>query len=140
MGWFTALTSTAKATENVTEIAKAGVEGGISILDKAFYTSQEQTQDSIQAAGKIMDTHLALVKATASENSMRSITRRSLAIMFCVPYVLAYMIAVVFPKMADHIIKVSSTMGMGKIVLAVVIFYFGYYGLKSCIAKFKGGD
>jgi len=144
MGLFSGFTSTAKATENLTEIAKDGVKGGIDLLNNAFYTDQEKTKDGLQAASKLMDYHIEVSKIQASENSVRSITRRQLALIFTVPYMAAFVLCCALYKLdrewADYIKNTAAEFGLGKIVLSIVICYFGYYGIKSIVGKWKGKE
>lgn len=140
MGLFSFLSSTSKATENITEIAKDGVKGGINLIDNAFHTDQEKSQEALQAGTALMATHLKLVELMASENSIRSMTRRMLALLFSVPYVIAFIFSCIFKSYADHIKEMVQTFGMPNIVFAIVICYFGYYGLQGIVSRLKKGE
>lgn len=80
--------------------------------------------------------------AEAGENSIRSVTRRILAVGICFTYLSFLWLAVIFWKwnkdFSDFLIEVLKLDIMVYSVSSVVIFYFGYYGLKKGIEAWKG--
>jgi len=134
MGFFSWFTTTEKAVDTGLDLIKKGASG----IDMLFFTDEEKSL----ASAKIMDQVIAMQKATADENSVRSQTRRMLAKLIIANYLLIIDLAigfVVFGKDATArlLFDIANTT-LGAHVLAVVIFYFGYYGINAVVKSSKG--
>ena len=101
------------------------VKSGMSMLDNAFYTKQEQAAD----AGKIMSTGLAIQTAIAQENSIRSITRRLLAWSVMGLFLLLILMACIVwkfdPAWATYIKDIIVETRLMYLAMIVGFFYFG---------------
>jgi hypothetical protein len=117
---------------DIAEKATSGIAAGI---DKMFFTNEEKAE----AAQKVMDTHLKMIEATASENTVRSKTRRYLALMiigtFLYLLVFGAMIFRFDPGWAKH--SLGCAKSLSPMAFAIGVFYFGYYGIKSLLAGKK---
>ena len=131
MGFFSFLKTSDKAVDTASNVIEAGVRG----LDALFFTDEEKSQASM----KVTETWLKMQQATANENSAKSITRRYLAFGFCGEHIFLGLFAVGvwpwFPKYSEYIFEFMKT--QSKIILAIVILYFGYWGVQQIIEKVK---
>ncbi|MBW2645076.1 MAG: hypothetical protein JRE23_02655 [Deltaproteobacteria bacterium] len=131
MGFLTGILGTPKVVDTVADTVKSGM----GMLDNAFYTDQEKAKD----AGKVMETWLAIQKATANENSVRSITRRILAWIIMGTFVLLVVAACIVwkfdPGWAAYIKDTIVDTKLAYLALIVGFFYFGSYGLGTLIKK-----
>lgn len=132
MGLLSTLFGTPKIVDTVADTVKSGV----GMLDNAFYTDQEKAAD----AGKMMDLWLEIQKTTASENSIRSITRRVIAWGIISAYLLLVLFAVImwnfdveYAKFVFSIIEDK----LGWLTIAVGGFYFGGYSIGTYLGKNK---
>ena len=136
MGFFTTLFSTQKVIDAIPETAGKVVDGVISGVDKLFFTDEEKTE----ASQKAMDSIYSFIKTTMDESSIRSITRRVLAVMI----VAAFLFLLIFGALvyffdsawAAHALSCASA--LSNLVLAVSVFYFGPYQVGGMISKIKG--
>lgn len=133
IGWLQALFSAPKIVETGTKV----VEGAMSGLDKAWYTAQEKAADAITVA----QIGLERVKLALNESSVRSITRRFLSFAIIGQCMFLTNVAAVLwllgkTKDADFMLELLKFWGIP--LSAVVIFYFGYYGVQQ-IVKTKNG-
>ena len=105
------------------------------MLDNAFYTDQEKAAD----AGKIMETWLAIQKATAQENSVRSITRRIIAWLVMGMFLFLVLSACVIwkfdPAWAVYIRDTIIETKLMYLAMIIGFFYFGSYGVQSILKK-----
>jgi len=105
-------------------------------LDKLHFSDQEKSAASLAFIKLQMD----FVKSQQSENSIRSVTRRVLAIMLFVVYLgLVLFIVGIYkhdPKWAEHTYTVTKEL-LSVMALAVVTFYFGYYAIASIVGAVK---
>ena len=108
-------------------------------IDKTFYTEEEKRDN--------FNTMLALYQPF-------KIAQRYLAIIFCVPYALAFMFIILcstatfiagfwFPNTApmwDNINKMVELLkgDIGTIVITIVVFYFGGGALEGVVERLKG--
>jgi len=130
------LFGTKKVIENVAS-AVSGAVGENGLIDNAFFTDQEKAQMGLEA-GKLW---LDVQKVLAGENSLRSITRRVIAWAFVAEFLLALNVCLVcvlfWPNKVDPVISVISAFQLGWIVLTIVAFYFGTYGIGQLISGKK---
>lgn len=129
-GWIKAIFSAPKIVETGCEVAKTGV----SMLDEAFYTDQEKATDVITTSQLALDR----VKVALSESTVRSVTRRFLSFAIIGQAMFLTNIAAVL-YLAGKIIDAKFILDLLKFwsvpLSAVVIFYFGYYGVQQIIKK-----
>ena len=127
MSWIKALMGTPKIVSTVADTVKSGV----SMLDNAFFTDQEKSAASI----KFTELWLAIQKATANENSIKSVTRRILAwgIMGTFLFLILSACAIYKfdPAWAIFIKDSIKDTQLGWLVVAVGVFYFGYYAVSN---------
>lgn len=126
-GWIKAIFSTPRALASGLNMIDKGVEG----IGKLVFTDQEKAELS----AKTYETWLEVQKVIADENSIRSITRRILAVSIMSTFLfLLIMAAFTWPWMpawsAYLLLLVKS---LSNLVLAVAVFYFGYYGVAKVI-------
>jgi len=133
MGLFATILGTPKAVEVVADTVKSGM----GMLDNAFYTDQEKAVE----AGKVMQTWLAIQKATAGENSVRSITRRILAWLVTGTFLFLVLFACLAYKFdsswATFILATITKSQLMYLAMIVGFFYFGSYGIGTLIGKGK---
>lgn len=139
MGFFSKLFSSSKSVEQTVETVNKGVYNGI---DMMFFTDEEKNTMSNEAQGKILDFHLALAEKVRDESSIRSITRRILAVMIMSVWVLLVLAAAVLiiigkKEEFDAIMALLAT--ISSIVLSVVVFYFGPEVISRIITRVKSG-
>jgi hypothetical protein len=117
----------AKAVDIVGDLASGAVSG----IDKLFLTPEEKQDFSRE----VMKVWLDVQKVTAGESSIRSITRRLLAVSFCVVYLSLLITSCVVwhynPDYSKQIFNVSQELNTP--VLTIIIFYFGYYAVSNVI-------
>lgn len=124
------LTAGPKAAEKV-------LDGAISGIDKIVYTEEERAD----AKAKLLDKWLELQAMLGEETSVRGVTRRMLALLFCGTYVfLTILAALVWPWMNDYasFLWEIANGQYGWIVLSVTVFYFGPYVIERMLGKKNG--
>jgi len=129
--WFTGAKTAEKALDTVDNLTNK-VAGG---LDQLFFTDQEKAEISVET----MRMHLALIQATQTESSIRSITRRMVAwgIMG------TFMWLIIFSGIiwhwdqgwAKYLLELAKQ--IYELVLMVGFFYFGYFAVSSVVKKVK---
>jgi hypothetical protein len=133
MGILSSIFGTPKVIDAVADTVKSGV----GMLDNAFYTEQEKAANN----AKMMDLWLEIQKTTASENSIRSITRRYLAWVVMGTYVLIVLMACVVwksdPAWAEYILSLLTKTNLSYLALIVGFFYFGSYAIGQYIGGKK---
>lgn len=132
MSWLTNIfTSSEKAVEIAGNIANASIAG----IDKIIFTDEERAEMGI----KRMQTWLEVQKALAEENSIRSITRRIVAVTMIGLFGLLLLSGAVLyrvdPGWSEFLLKLCGQ--MFEVVLLIVIFYFGWYGVKGVVGEAK---
>lgn len=130
-GWLTGVKTADKAMDTINNLTDH-VAGG---LDQLFFTDQEKAQVSLET----MQMHLALIKTTMSESSIRSITRRVLAWLIMAGFLILILLAATIWKVdaewAAFIFECAKQ--IYELVLMVGFFYFGYYAVSSVVKKAK---
>jgi hypothetical protein len=133
MGWFSWLKSSDKAVDATIGLVEKGASG----IDMLFFTDEEKSI----ASAKIMDQVIAINQATADENSIRSRTRRMLAKCIVGNYLSLLNIGVLLKMLDEHgkatFVFKTANEALAAHVLTVVIFYFGYYGIKAVVKSVK---
>lgn len=99
--------------------------------------------DIIKEAGELADgLHYSgeekqeMVKSLYDQFTPRSISRRLIAVIQSSVFVVFSLTGLVFACLkdrvvVDNIIEVAKSFQLGYIQLSIIIFYFGYYGLKQ---------
>lgn len=116
MGFFGRLFGTESGLEKGLEMINKGVDG-------AFYTSEEKGD---------------MAKSLQDEFTPRAITRRILAVIVIVHFFVHINLWVWFAWRgnANMVKELKEILTIeGKLALTVIIFYFGYYGIKSILKK-----
>lgn len=108
------------------DMADKAISGVGEWIDNKTYTAEEKAKD-ISAAAR---THLDLIRATADENSARSITRRVLAWSVAGFVLFWASVAMVFGIFDDkevvaRIIEIAKAFWLGEAFVSVIVFYFG---------------
>ena len=108
-----------------------------SAIDVLILTPEEK----IQYDQKGMDQFLEFQKLNQEQNSERSKARRDIALLIVQTQALQLSVigtAWVFNKeWADFLLKLNMALKFGVAFVAVVCFYFGYYGAQGVIDKYK---
>lgn len=133
MGFWNLITG-AKAIGKTMDIADKTTTGVIAGFDKAFYTQEEKAETvtkRMEIIGKLSETHIELMKATASETTTRSITRRIVAIFVMIMTFLCMVtIAVTWlfnQGWALFMLELVKYFQIGIAFISVVFFFFGTY-------------
>ena len=96
----------------------------------------------VKTAGKVADgLHYSseekgnLIKSMYDQFTPRSISRRLIAVMITSVFLIFCLTGLVFScldnrMVVDNIIQIANAFQLGYIQLSIIIFYFGYYGLK----------
>lgn len=127
-----------KAIDLISKTGSAVASG----IDKIVLTEEEKQDFKIKKAeltAKAMESVIEIHKTIASESSIRSITRRMLAVSFIGVYLLLIVGASIVyqfsPEYASHLFKNADS--MDTVVMTIVIFYFGYYAIGNLIKAKK---
>jgi len=134
MGFFSFLTSSSKALD----IADKLVDGTVSGIDKLFFTDEEKAEMS----QKGLELWIEIQKVTANESSIRSITRRILAIFIVGDFLLLLTASAAIykfdPSWAQQIYNCANA--LTTLVLTIAAFYFGYYAAQGIIGQIKNKE
>jgi len=126
MGWFTDLFSSKENTGKVIDLATDSVKGIGSWIDNMNYTEEEKAKD----ISRSIELNLKLIEMTATENSVRSITRRYMAwgiVSFMLFWSSVAMILAMLDKdsVVVKMLQVVEAFNMGIAFTAVIALYFG---------------
>ena len=124
---------------------------------KAIFTAPQTVGDVVEKVGKAADTlnfsqqeranlnaetveSLAeFVKATASESTDRSITRRYLAIMIIAVYLLVSLFIIVYypfnHENAQQLVKMVIELDLGIAFISVIAFFFGAHMIRGFVPQ-----
>jgi len=134
MGLFSFITG-AKQVDKALDIGEKVSTGIMSGIDKAFYTKEEQAINGI----KVMDSQLEFIKMALSESSIRSVTRRVIAIIIMTLFSFAFMFTVLVwkydPGWAEHCIQTVVKFSLGELTFMVGVFFFGSHALASFVKR-----
>jgi len=124
-----------KSTDKATKIVGDVVGGAIKGLDALVFTKQERAEVDRRIASEVS----TFVGLTLNESTVRSKTRRWLAWAFSGVFLALLAGAAIFGKTdaiyAAFLLELARELGSA--VLAIVIFYFGYYGVNAILAGAK---
>ena len=123
MGLLSLLGGAKAATKIGTDIVK----GAMNAAD-ALHFSPEEKVNYILEVSKLAITH---AQQTVGESSIRSMTRRAIAILFCIPFIGMVTTGAVLYKWdlqwALHFINCARI--LENPVIAIILFFFGSYGV-----------
>ena len=131
IGLLKGLFSTPKAVDTASNVVNGAVKG----IDALFFTKEEKAHFSQQT----METWLKMQTVTANENSIRSITRRKLAVGFCQVFLFFLIVGGVLylyrPDWGLHFLGLAKQLSPS--TLLILGFYFGYYAVSNIVSKVK---
>ena len=129
MGWLGKLFGTDKPVDNLVDkdnglLAQAGSwVGGLKLTDEEVMEQNAKTVSSVQA----------FIKDTLSENTERSKTRRSIAVLWIkTQLAIVLMCCIAAPwkmSLAEFYFKLATSGLMLTVTTAICIFFFGSHGL-----------
>ncbi len=119
--------------DKVLDIADKATSGIVKGIDALVFTDEEKSQ----AGAKITDAHIKLMETLAGENTARSVTRRYIACSFVFTYLAGNILSVGLWKFDQDYASFifDCTQNLNNAILGILIFYFGYYGVKSVMKK-----
>jgi len=128
-GFLGRLFGTAKGMDTAVGMVDKSIGGIINGIDAAIYTKEEKAGDIAKMVFTLQD-----------QFTPRAISRRILAFMFASIFSAAFITALVFTcfknfTIAKAIIDLVVAFQLPWIIMTVVIFYFGYYGIQKMKAK-----
>jgi hypothetical protein len=116
----------------VLDIAEKGVSSVISGIDKMFYTDEEKANTfdkRLEMSERLAQAHIDMIKATASENSIRSITRRIATFfilgLFSFSLVLSAIGWMVNDEWAKFVMSALLSISTNPLMLMVAGFFYG---------------
>ena len=132
MGFLSFLTGSSKAMDTAGNV----VDGAIAGIDKLWFTDEEKAE----ASGKVLGLVLERVKMAIGESSVRSMTRRLVALTFCIPFVVMSLFAIAIYKFDKEwaTFALSVAVSWKYIMVAIVIWFFGSYGIGYIMDRKKG--
>ena len=103
--------------------------------DKLVFTQEERADLNKETTEGLSQ----FIKDTASENTARSITRRYVAILVIVVYLLISLVIIgigVFnTEIALELVKLTNELDLGTAFIAVIAFFFSSYMLKKFVPE-----
>jgi len=132
MGFLSFLTGSSKAMDTAGNV----VDGAIAGIDKLWFTDEEKAE----ASGKVLGLVLERVKMAIGESSVRSMTRRLVALTFCIPFVVMSLFAIAIYKFDKEwaTFALSVAVSWKYIMVAIVLWFFGSYGIGYIMDRKKG--
>jgi len=123
MSWLSWITKTPKLIDTAATVVERGVAG----IDALFFTQEEKAQMS----HKTFELWLEVQRVIKDESSVRSVTRRVLAVMCMAVYlgliVAACVVAFWEPTYANFVFTVAKELTF--MITGIAFFYFGTYGV-----------
>jgi len=133
MSWFSKLLGADKALASADKLINHGAAG----IDKLFFTKEEKAE----AAQGLFNTWVGLQNIIADESTIRSITRRRLAVMLIGLFVVLMLITAVMIILNHSNYHIMFSLATSDILLyavvSIIIFYFGPYAISKGISMFK---
>ena len=103
--------------------------------DKLVFTQEERADLNKETAEGLSQ----FIKDTASENTARSITRRYVAILVIVVYLLISLVIIGIgiwsTQKALELVKLTNELDLGTAFIAVIAFFFSSYMLKKFVPE-----
>jgi len=124
-GFLGRLFGTSKGMDTALGMANKAVDG----IDALVYTKEEKANDIAKMVFKLQD-----------QFTPRAISRRIIAFMFSAVFCSTFTIALVFTcfskfDVVNAIVDLTVSFQLPWIIVSIIIFYFGYYGLKQLKGK-----
>lgn len=123
------LLSTIFGSSSALKTAGDVIKNGVDMLDEKKFTEEELSKAMLEYTS----TWLEIQKTIASENSIRSITRRIIAWMIIGLFLILIMASCIIYKFdnlwSSYILTIIETSKLGWLTTGVGVFYFGYYGV-----------
>ena len=131
MGFWSWITGTGTADKALDVVSE-----GASLLDKAFYTDEEKAEGAKDL--------LSMWMRMRESNSIKTVTRRLLAVTFAGLYSLLFLVGGGFvianrAYIAEALVDFAVKMFFPHLVLTVMIYYFGPWLLDVIIRRFVKG-
>lgn len=128
-GFLGRLFGTAKGMDTAVGMVDKSVSGIISGVDAMVYTKEERAHDISKMVFKLQD-----------QFTPRAISRRIIAFMFTGIFCISFLSALVFTcfqkiVVTKAIIDLVVAFQLPWVIITIVIFYFGYYGIKQMKEK-----
>ncbi|MFS1526134.1 hypothetical protein ACL7TT_18860 [Microbulbifer sp. 2304DJ12-6] len=138
--------SNAKSVDDILDKDRGLLVRAGGFINDLSYTEQERMRDNAELAarqaaayGELIDTVTEHARSTASENTQRSLTRRQVAIAIIRVELFLVLASVVIwpfrPEYARFVWLVASSSLMIGAFMAVVVFFFGSYGISNHLLK-----
>ncbi|WP_299948256.1 hypothetical protein [uncultured Microbulbifer sp.] len=138
--------SNAKPVDDILDKDRGLLVRAGGFINDLSYTEQERVRDNAElvarqaaAYGELIDTVTEHARNTASENTQRSLTRRQVAIAIIRVELFLVLASVVIwpfqPEYARFVWLVASSSLMIGAFMAVVVFFFGSYGISNHLLK-----
>lgn len=131
MAWYNIFSSSSKAVDTASNLIGGVVDG----IDAVILTEEEKIKFDLKRA----ELWLKVQETITGESSIRSITRRVLAVSFISVYLtLIIASAIVWqfsPEQSKHIFETAQTLNTP--IITIIIFYFGYYAVSNVIKAKK---
>ena len=123
--WFKGIFSTPKVVDTGLGLIESGVKG----IDALFFTEEEKAKQSQET----YETWLEVQRVLANESTVRSITRRILAVSVMGTFLLFLIVAAFAWPFAKEwaAFLLSLSKSLSQLVLAVAVFYFGVHILRG---------
>ena len=125
MGFIGKLFGTDKAVDRAGSIIEKTITGVGNFIDKRSFTEQERAEFSMKG----IEMFLRVNEILAGENTIRSVTRRYLAIMIITVFLVLILFAVAMyrfdPGWSKFALEVAKDTQLGYLVLGVGFIYFG---------------
>lgn len=138
MGFLSGFLGSEKNTDKVVDTAADLIQSAKNGIDMLVYTEEEKAIAGREAITRINETVVKLHEKTHDENSERSKARRDLAnkITDLVVHLVYFSVMTETFKLAgwlkesltNQIIAIATALSVGWAFVAVICFYFGYYG------------
>ena len=127
MGFFGKLLGTDKAIDRVGSIAEKTITGIGSWIDKRKFTDQERAEYSVKG----LDMYIRINETLATENTIRSITRRYLALAIIGVFLMIIIFSIAIfrfdPEWSAFSLSTVKDTQLGLLVAGVGFIYFGSY-------------
>ena len=131
MGFLSFLTGSSKAMDTAGNV----VDGAIAGIDKLWFTDEEKSE----ASGKVLEIVLERARIAQGESSVRSMTRRLVALTFCMPFVVMSLFAIAVYRFDKEwaVFALSVAVSWKYIMVTIVLWFFGSYGVGYILDKKK---
>jgi len=125
-----------KVIETGTKVVNSSLKG----LDMIVYTKEEKAIAQQKVLELTTNSVIKMVELANNENSIRSITRRIIAILFVGIFDASFLVSIGYGIHGDmntvqRILDIVKAFSLPTLVMGISFFYFGYYGISQLIKK-----